>query len=152
MKICSSTLPNQVRRLVWCLNKNITSSMSGFGDIPISSFLTCFDFLVVFVIRDQIGSLSSGQQIGSCIYFHKDGQAFPELMITKKISWLAEQIQACAKPNLSEGVPHEVLGHWVRWERGQVIPDLSRGHRAQKIPKHVSPSNVQNSFPWTRDT
>ena len=28
--------------------------------------------------------------------------------------------------SLSEGVPHEVFGPWVRWGRGQVISDLSR--------------------------
>ena len=35
---------------------------------------------------------------------------------------------------LSEGVPREVFGPWVRWEGGQVIPDLSR-RRAQKMTK-----------------
>ena len=31
--------------------------------------------------------------------------------------------------DLSEGVPHKVFGPWVRWERGQVISDLSRRRR-----------------------
>ena len=50
---------------------------------------------------------------------------------------------------LSEGVPHEVFGPWVPWERGQAISDLSRRpnatsrrrrcRRAQKmVEKYVS--------------
>ena len=35
---------------------------------------------------------------------------------------------------LGEGIPHEVLGPWVRWGRGQVIPDLSQRRRQPPPP------------------
>ena len=41
--------------------------------------------------------------------------------------------------DLSEGVPHEVFGPWVRWEGGQVIPDLSQRRRRTVV---VGPQKI----------
>ena len=52
--------------------------------------------------------------------------------------------------NLSEGVPHEVFGPWVRWEEGQVIPDLSRCSVATSS-SGVPPTTKKHWETWTKN-
>ena len=46
--------------------------------------------------------------------------------------------------DLSEGVPHEVFGPWVRWGRGQVISDLSQRRTGVAVGPKMDP-NLQKA-------